>query len=421
MTPEKTIRQPFDVHCHFFNKEILSLRLLIELGMVLSRRKEQENLVVLQAVSQVKRILHFLKTGMFSVEKLYASLAKDEKGFAFCPLMFDLEQGIKSAREMNMSVEEPTGQMLIDRIGELLTENSPEEKELKDLLAEWEQDENTNKVSSDRFKGQEKQLEQLARKYPERIFPFFAVDPRRSELFDDPRQQKGIQKIVSRLRMNGGMFAGIKLYAPNGYSPTDRRLLPLYEYCEAHQIPMTAHCSAGGFATFASSVEVDGFVYENGKVVRRQGICRFHHNGLFDSKRVTERAELLNHPKIWDRLLQDFPKLKLDLAHFGSKDSGRQMDWTDCIWDMMQRYPNLYTDFSCITEKSELEHMYKHYFAKADPAVKSRFLYGSDYYLNLLFCDGMPAFMKNFKEVFSPEEWEAMTTEYPIRFLKTGN
>lgn len=409
----------FDVHCHFFNKEILSLRLLVELGMVLSQRREQNDAAVADSVSAVTRVLHFLKTGVLRVEKIYASLEKEENGFAFCPLMFDLEGSLFSVEATDAVNNESVEQQLIREVNSLLTSGTEEEEELRELLGQWSELANVDQVSYSHFEGQEKQLKSLAQQYPGRIFPFFAVDPRRSELFDNPKQKKGIEKIVARLAINGGTFSGIKLYAPNGYSPADERLLPLYEYCEAHQVPVTAHCSAGGFATLASSLEVQGLIYENGKVVSRKGIYRFNNNGLFNGRRVAERAEVLNHPQIWNQVLKVFPRLKLDLAHFGSQDSGRKTEWTDCIWEMMHRYPNLYTDFSCIADETELQHMHEHYFKKAAPEVKARFMYGSDYYLNLLFCSGIKAFLHNFSRIFSPEEWTTIARENPARFLQT--
>lgn len=410
----------FDVHCHFFNKEILSLRLLVELGMILCRQQERNDAAAANTASAVKRVLHFLKTGMLPVEKLYASLEKEEPGFAFCPLMFDLEGCMLSDGKKNAADREAFGRQVVRQLDAFLTCGTAEEEELRELLEHWAEEENSNRVQPDHFRIQEQQLEALVQQHPGRIFPFFAVDPRRSELFDDPEHETGIGKIVSRLRINGGVFAGIKLYTPNGYSPADERLLPLYAYCEKHRVPVTVHCSAGGFAAFASSVEVRGLIYEAGKVVSRQGEYHFRHNGLFEGRRVTERAEVLNHPQIWDRVLESFPQLKLNLAHFGSQDSGRQTEWTDCIWKMMHRYPNLYTDFSCITDKTELDYMYGHYFKKASPEVKTRFLYGSDYYLNLLFCNGMKVFLHNFSGIFSSVEWEVIARRNPVRFLQTG-
>ncbi|MDN7431151.1 amidohydrolase family protein [Burkholderia sp. AU45388] len=36
-------------------------------------------------------------------------------------------------------------------------------------------------------------------------------------------------------------FSGLKLYPPCGYSPSDKRLYPLYEICRAHRLPVLLH------------------------------------------------------------------------------------------------------------------------------------------------------------------------------------
>lgn len=409
--------RPWDVHCHFFNREILSLRLLIDLVMLL-KKKEQQNPDSIDGLSsQLKRILHFIKMGMLPVEELWKSLEKDEPDFAFCPLMFDLEGCMISAKTEQGMLKKEIIRQLEEELVPLLDKYFPEDESYRELKICLLNAEDRPEQLYDHFAGQEKQVVDLTGQYPDRIFPFFAVDPRRRELFDDPEHQQGIGKIVSRLRINGGVFSGIKLYTPNGYSPMDRRLLALYEYCQEHQVPVTAHCSAGGFATFASAIDVDGWIYDKGDVVEKRGVYKFRNNGLFDSERVTERAMVLNHPKIWGEVLSYYPKLKLNLAHFGSQDSGKQKEWTDCIFRMMHEYPDLYTDFSCITDKSELQMMYSKYFQRAEERMKSRFLYGSDFYLNLLFCDDMKSYRRNFSELFSEQDWNRIAVENPGRFL----
>lgn len=410
---------PIDVHCHFFNKEILSLRLLIELGMHLKLRGQRDNQGLNSVISPLKRALHFFKTGMLPVEKIYQSLEKDESEFAFCPLMFDLEGCMIASGVGNDCNIIQSRQQVLEEVRLLLLENQDSLDDFRELSELLNKEDMQELQAYDHFAKQEQQLCDLVMKYPDRIYPFFAIDPRRKELFDNPEKQLGINKIISRLRLNGGLFSGIKLYTPNGYSPSDERLLPLYEYCQSYQIPITAHCSASGFASFAPSIDVRGAIYENGKVVEKKGIYKFEHNGLIDMKRVEERARILNHPKIWEQLLQQYPALKLNLAHFGAQDVGKQTEWTDCIRRMMDIYPNLYTDLSCISVKSELEMMHR-YYQDAPETVKSRFLYGSDYYLNILFIDDMKCYWDNFSDLFDPDELKTITEVNPITFLNNS-
>lgn len=174
-----------------------------------------------------------------------------------------------------------------------------------------------------------------------------------------------------------GGFYGFKLYCPNGYSPTDPALMALYEYCERHGVPLTAHCSGGGFASFSPSITVHGHVYRNGEVVPHDGVLEFRHYRLTDKLRVKEKAELLNHPRLWEKVMEAFPRLRLNLAHFGCQDEGTE--WTELIYGMMEKFPGLHTDLSCITETAKLREM-REYFIKAPGTgapqipVRERFL-----------------------------------------------
>ncbi|WP_347394613.1 hypothetical protein, partial [Parabacteroides leei] len=128
---------PIDVHCHFFNKEILSLRLLIELGMLLKLRGQRDNQGLNSVISPLKRALHFFKTGMLPVEKIYQSLEKDESGFAFCPLMFDLEGCMIVSGVGNDCNIIQSRQQVLEEVRLLLLENQDsldDFRELSELL-----------------------------------------------------------------------------------------------------------------------------------------------------------------------------------------------------------------------------------------------------------------------------------------------
>ncbi len=411
-----------DAHCHFFNHDILSLRLLVELLISIRKGRKAGRDMSIFAKSKIGKALQFVKIGFSSTEKIFKTLEKDEKGFVFCPLMFDVDWSVRSLSafsksEQDVAVYEVVGDIEKELYAELKT--LVEEEQLGDegqeLLEFFEPSPDRIKIGfKDTFNLQEEYLLDLKKSHPDRIFPFFAVDPRRKELFQPGEGEETVAKIIERLNPQTG-FSGIKLYTPNGYSPADERLLPLYAYCEQHQIPITAHCSGAGFATFAPSIDVKGPVYLNGKVVFDQSRIKFQHNKLTDSKRVEERAQTLNHPALWHEVLKMFPNLKLNLAHFGLK--GDSDEWTNYIFDMMQTYPNLHTDLSCVCDQSSLEHIYKNYYQKASDSVKSRFLYGSDFYLNMLFVDSMKVYVKQFMECFTAEEWEAISQKNAEGFL----
>ncbi|MEQ8197817.1 MAG: hypothetical protein ABRQ27_07415, partial [Clostridiaceae bacterium] len=101
------------------------------------------------------------------------------------------------------------------------------------------------------YKKHMEDLEELCKKYPDRIFPFLAVDPRR----------KGIMDLIEKKVGDGsGMFKGIKIYTPLGYLPTHPDLKPVFEYCSKHDIPVTTHCSKGGMPNFRKKNYVSSWI-----------------------------------------------------------------------------------------------------------------------------------------------------------------
>jgi predicted TIM-barrel fold metal-dependent hydrolase len=373
-------------------------------------------------------------------EDVYKTLAKTEKGYAVVPLMFDLDYCMKGSQGNNMEREvlADCKQILLDEQEKLqpikqtassfTNSNSNNERhEVVDQINELIQTINSlsifankaNKFESaqqeDTFLNQENQLVDLQKKYPDMIFPFYAVDPRREENYTFVNGVYDLSNILNRLAINGGHFYGIKLYTPNGYSPAAPMLMALYEYCEKHAIPIIAHCSGGGFASFAKIVDIHGLIYRNGKIEEHNGSITFEHYKVADKERVHEKAQMLNHPLIWEKVLEKYPNLILDLAHFGNSKGSEE--WSQHIIRLMKRYPNLYTDFSCVTECATLNNMYTTYYSKAEPSVKSRFLYGSDFYLNMLFINTMEQYINKFEKIFSAAEMKEIAEINPRRFL----
>lgn len=64
-----------------------------------------------------------------------------------------------------------------------------------------------------------------------RFVGFAGIDPRRG--------QAGLDLLERAVRDLD--FRGLKLYPPCGYSPSDRRLFPYYEICQAYGIPVLTH------------------------------------------------------------------------------------------------------------------------------------------------------------------------------------
>ena len=164
-----------------------------------------------------------------------------------------------------------------------------------------------------------------------RMMPFVAADPRRENV------EELVLEALAR-----GVFKGVKIYPPMGYTPDDPRLRPIFDYCVRNAVPVTTHCENGGIPGLGKA-------------------CR------------------LAHPKHWAAVLEDFPALTLNLAH-NDRTGSR---WQPPIADLIRRYPNVYTDVSY-----DVEMWYKprRYFRSIqrmlqDEALGRRLLWGTDWYM----------------------------------------
>ena len=179
-------------------------------------------------------------------------------------------------------------------------------------------------------------------------------------------------------------FLGVKLYSPMGFKPAgnaeksltfpafaqqndpafgaalDQALDRLYAWCEANEVPIIAH------TTDSQSAGPD----------------------------YAARAE----PRFWGRVLKKYPKLRLDLAHFGnfsqafgpngaSKPYEKTWEYEISAFVKDGHYPNVYADISFFywvldgaASKDQVASV-KEFFAKyfeTDPKCE-RLMYGTDW------------------------------------------
>lgn len=219
-----------------------------------------------------------------------------------------------------------------------------------------------------------------------RLYPFIAADPNR----------KGIVDIVIDA-LKEDTFKGVKIYPVMGFTPDDRRLYPIYEYCMENSIPITAHCENGGIP------------------------------GLDDYYQLA-------HPNYWAMVLEDFPRLKLNLAHNDRTclraATHRQAgsSWQPLIADLIMRYPNVYTDCSYDTEMMFVPRRYFRSIKQMlnTPRMRDRLLYGTDWYMRRCFWTE-ESYLKWFttysrkipwcKVKFTEDELRRMTEDNPKTFL----
>jgi uncharacterized protein len=222
------------------------------------------------------------------------------------------------------------------------------------------------------IEAQHRELAAMRDAYPDAtVIPFAAVDPR----------HPGIVETTIAL-LEEQRFAGLKLYPPTGYHPFDRRLWPLYSYAEAHNLPVLSHCSRPESVQYrgapTTEMRTDPISGEQLNLDRFRLLTRF------------------TDPDAYTEMLRRHPRLRVCLAHFGGAgDWGRYLDrpwhsgspaaeesWLAKILDMIRSpdYPNLWTDISYTLYANE-EHVYLLNVLLSDPKVRSRVLFGSDFYV----------------------------------------
>ena len=181
----------------------------------------------------------------------------------------------------------------------------------------------------------------------------------------DPRREDGLEIVDDYIRNRG--FLGIKLYPALGFYPLgtnekpqpqlesgpspatiDHRLHALYAYAVEHDLAITAHCSSGGM----------------------KGGRRIVHDQVANGDESAHFFNYMGAPLNWLPVLEKYPRLKLNIAHWGGwrcwlpapieeyveKTEKRLIErkvltftnWADEISRLLRsdKYPNLYTDLS---------------------------------------------------------------------------
>lgn len=202
--------------------------------------------------------------------------------------------------------------------------------------------------------------EVFARKNKEYYFPDEKDTKRREKMIPI----KGIEDLRSHF------FAGIKLYPPLGFDPwPDYENKPvdtatefdkvnyLYQFCSERGIPITVHCSTGGFKTA-------------------------HHGIEYTS------------PEKWRNVLAAYSNLKINFAHCGFDNNKPYKIWLDTILAFMSEYKNVYADFSYIGNNKNFYKFLKERII--DKGYEDRILFGSDFPVNLFGIDSYGDYVKNF-------------------------
>lgn len=228
------------------------------------------------------------------------------------------------------------------------------------------------------FEAQLKDLAALKRRpeYRDILLPFICADPRRP----------GVTDLVKRYIEEHG-FCGIKLYPSLGFFPTDERLKPVFQYAEQNNIPITSHCIPVNKNYYKGKLTGDildlAADYFNRSQFKKAEISNY------------EFARYFNHPYWYRKLIEEFPRLKINLAHFGgnvewnryldepvdrmAKQKEYEKNWYSQIRDLLKADNQVYADISFTVHDNKLYPLLKHLLNT--PVVQDKVLFGSDFYM----------------------------------------
>lgn len=221
-----------------------------------------------------------------------------------------------------------------------------------------------------------------------RLLPFVAIDPHhgmnRQQILNGGEINNDCLEIFNEAFAERRSFFGIKIYPSLGYLPSDPTLMKIFEICERKNIPVTAHCGSG-------MVHHRHHLFRDirGLTVNEAGELEekvWEYVALGGPKRFTR---FFNDPDNWRPVLTRFPKLRLNLAHFGAAAEwklllkGHTDAWPVKIAGLMKDFPNVYSDISCTLAFSGM-HSYLRSWMEDNEVVYRRTLYGSDMFLTML-------------------------------------
>ncbi|HUX98756.1 MAG TPA: amidohydrolase family protein [Candidatus Deferrimicrobium sp.] len=167
-------------------------------------------------------------------------------------------------------------------------------------------------------------IAETAKQYPDRLIPFFTIDPRRDKASDL------FEKALTTWEMKG-----LKLHPSTGYLPDGEKCYKLYEIADRYHVPIITH---------------------SGYIIGLKG--------------RTARPEYFDAPTT------DFPNIKLSFAHlnFGNIDD---------LVSMMFMKPTIYTDISghgqILMMNSPPDFYRQLRFTLNHEGVSDRVMFGSDW------------------------------------------
>ena len=164
-------------------------------------------------------------------------------------------------------------------------------------------------------------LAELAKKSDGRLVPFAGVDPNAGK-----ESVRELKRAVKKLGVRG-----LKIHSSaNSVYPNDRRkMYPIYEFCQESSIPILFHTGTTGL-----------------------GDCEVKYS----------------KPEFLDEVCQDFPDMRVVMAHFG-------WPWSDVAIAVALRNPNVFIDVSGWKPR----YLPSNIMPYLNGILQDRFLFGTDY------------------------------------------
>jgi uncharacterized protein len=242
-------------------------------------------------------------------------------------------------------------------------------------------------------------LEELRKKYPDIIIPFFHYDCRAKESYEL------FQKYVVN-----GEWGGVKMYNSMGTFPQDIRYHRMYLDLIKCNKPIIAHC------TYSNPIHFVG-KEKNLKILL---------GDKYDKNATRKQnCDKFTDPRNWFKVAEWHPELRIDLAHGGGSDQWRKWwvnpydkdNLVNVIINGMAVHKNVYFDTAFTLNDEYLFPMFKRLYYNEDyPFLKDRILFGTDWDMTVSAVS-LKQYSDNFRYYIGEEAFNQIARENNHKFL----